>query len=419
MIPKSGLVAFPVVVLLAATAGAEMMDRPAGIKIGQRMTLKPYVSASASYDSNVGSRNEEKEGDVMWTVNPGLGLTYNAENWALQLDAYYAYHAYCRNERTTDYNNHSYGENLRWNWSDSKGGEKGWSLMLTESFQQVTMADDMTYNGGTYNADRQQFNVAGGVQRRFNEHWHTDLDAGYYWLNYDNDNKMNASLYGWQRWTAGLAAGFAPSPWTDFIIAGSYQGYEQDNAGRYVSSGRSRNISSSSDGWTLQGGIGSYATERISYRLLAGWSRFNYGNGAKKDNGFIYSASGNWKISDTLSTMLLASSYYQPSEREYASAARVDSVSWGLAKSFIRGKLVGTLDAVYRHETHKHVDTSSGNYDIDVVTGRIGLTYTLNRFFSFFTYGEYQNSWNSHSGDRGGAYDYDRWLLTAGVRLTY
>ncbi len=34
-----------------ASAQAEMMDRPEGIKIGQRLTLKPYVAFSATYDS--------------------------------------------------------------------------------------------------------------------------------------------------------------------------------------------------------------------------------------------------------------------------------------------------------------------------------------------------------------------------------
>ena len=419
MTMKSRLLAFAAV-LCAASASAEVMDKPAGFKIGQRMTLRPYVSFMATYDSNVGSRHDDKEGDVMWTVNPGFGLDYIAENWNLNLNAFYNYRAYCRSSSTTDHNHHTYGESLRWNWTDSKGGEKGWSLMLAESYNRITMADDMTANGGSYNADHEQFQISGAVQRRFNEMWHGDVNVSYYWLDYDNDNRSYSSLYGWQRWTVGAEAGFAPSKWTDIILAAGYHGYTQDNAGRYRrNDGSTRRISSSSNGYTIQGGLGSYATERISYRLLAGFSRFEYGNGAKSKNGFTYSASGNWKISDTLSTMLLATSYYQPSEREYASASRVDSLSWGIAKSLIRSKLNATFDIVYRRETHEHVGTSSGNYVLDIISGRIGLSYTLNRFIRLFSYAEYLNSWNDHSSDRGGAYDYDRWRVTGGLSLTY
>ena len=193
-----------------------------------------------------------------------------------------------------------------------------------------------------------------------------------------------------------------------------YHGYNQDNAG-YAGS---RRANRRSDGYTAQVGIGSFATERISYSALAGWSRFDYGD-ATSDDGFVYTISGNWKISDTLHTMLLATSYYQPSEREQASRARVDSVSWGIAKSLVRGKLNTTLDMTYRHETIDSISRSGIDYDLDVVTARIGFNYIFNRFFSFFAYGEYLRSWDSEKRSNSGYCDYDRWRVTGGVRLTY
>ena len=72
---------------------------------------------------------------------------------------------------------------------------------------------------------------------------------------------------------------------------------------------------------------------------------------------------------------------------------------------------------MYRHETNDGVSgSSSRDYDLDVLSGRIGLNYTLNRFFSLYTYGEYLRSWNDSSSS---SYDYDRWRITGGVRLTY
>ena len=402
--------------VLCLNASAEVLDRNDGFKIGQRMTLRPYVSFSMTYDSNVNSRHGGSNADMLWMISPGLSLSYNAESWSLLLSGYYNYTAYSKSENS-DLNSHSYGEDLRWNWSNSTGAEKGWSLILGESFRAITAADDLTLSDGRgYNQDSRQFQLSGALMRRFNERWHADVNASYYWLDYQNDTRYTGAMYGWDRWTAGAEVGFAPSKWTDIILAGAYQGYTQDNT-----DGNTANLGDSSQGFTFQGGLGSYMTERISYRLLAGWSRFEYGDGADTANGFVYTASGNWKIGETWNTMLLATSYYQPSERQYASQSRVDAISWGLAKVMVRGKLRATLDLRYRHETNEYAGSDEGDWDyaLDIITGRIGLSYSLNRFFSCFVSGEYQKSLNDESDARGGAYDYDRLRATLGVRLSY
>jgi len=371
---------------------------------------------SVAYDSNVhGSQSSGgSKGDVLWSINPGLGINYKAENWALLLNLYYRYHAYTKSENADRYNQHSYGETLRWNWSDSRGIEKGWTLMVSETFHQTTMMDDISVGNDAYSADRRNLTFNAAAQRRFNEHWHGDVNGSYYMMDYDNDTGKTGmpAMYGWQRWTAGAELGFAPSRWTDIIGAVSYQGYIQDN----VDNSR---YSRDSQGFTAQVGLGSYATERISYRALAGWSRFEYANNASSENGFVYTLSGNWKIDDTLQTMLLATSYYQPSEREYVSRSRVDAVSWGIGKSLIRGKLRSTLDMTYRHDTHESLNSSAIDYSLDIVTARLGFNYTLNRFLVGFLYGEYQRSVNSEHERKNSYADYERWRITMGLRLTY
>lgn len=400
---------------VAVSAFGEILDRPSGIKIGDRMTLRPYVSTSITYDSNVqatGSGNHSEEGDFQWTIAPGFGLSYNAENWSLLLTGYYNYRQYFKS-CYQHYNNHNYGEDLRWNWAKSTGHGQGWSLILGESFRQQTMAEDMVLGDGThYQGDTRQLQLSGTLQRQFNEHLHGDLNAEYYWLDYMNDTNARYSYYGWDRWTIGIEGGYAPSPWTDFLLAASYMGYQQDNLEGTQWDGNSQ-------GWSLQGGIGSYMTERISYRALAGWSCFDYGDGGSTQNGFVYTISGNWKIGETWNTMLLGTSYYQPSERQYSSSTRVDALSWGLAKLLVRGKLRATLDLRYRHELHEMINNSAYDYNLDIFTGRIGLDYSLNRFISVFTYAEYQRSFNDEADSRNGAYDYDRWRLTAGLRFSY
>lgn len=403
--------------VISTAAFGEVIDRPQGIKIGQRMTLVPYVTLSVSYDSNVEARHGStgaEEGDVLWTVSPGLGLTYNAENWSLLLSGYYNYKSYTKDEYR-NYNGHSFGQDLRWNWSNSKGGEKGWSLILGESFRQYVMSDEMTLDGGqNYSGDSRQLQVSGVLQRRFNEKWHADINADYYWLDYLNDSKNRYTYYGWDRWSVGAEAGFAPSKWTDILVCGSYMGYTQDNVNKALYDNSSKAVS-------VQAGLGSYMTERISYRVLGGWSQFRYSSFDEPANGFVYTVSGNWKIGESWNTMLLASSYYQPSERQYSTQTRVDAVSWGVAKLLIRGRLRTTLDLRYRHEDNEYVGAGNvnGDYALDIVTARLGASYYINRIFSIFANIEYQRSFNEKADDKNGAYDYDRWRATVGVKLSY
>ena len=394
---------------------AEVLDRPGGLKIGQRMTLRPYVSLDYTYDSN---NDQQKDGTAVssWAVNPGLNLTYNAETWNLTAGVFYRYLAYNKYVRSLNENN--YGENVTFNWSSSQGGTKGWSLMLTERYQKICEDDDLTRNNG-YGLwrDRQEFNVGAVLQRRFNDRFHGDINASYYYLDYDNDPRRYAALYGWDRWTVGVEAGYAMSKWMDLLVAGSYQGYTQDNGNDLTGYGKSR-YSDDSKGWTVHGGFGSYFTERISYRVMTGWSQFEYSDGADDINGWTYSVSGNWKMSDTWNMMLLATSYYQPSEREYGCANRVDSISWGIGHSMIRGKLRAKFDIAYRRETREYSSQGTWDYDEDILSTRFGLDYTINRVLAVYGRLEYQGCWFS---DDVGYYDrdYNRLRGTIGFRLTY
>lgn len=416
---EKGILSFAVLSIVGV-AGADMMDRPTGFKIGQRMTLKPYVSLSYTYDSNVDSSKREESGSS-WVVHPGFGFTYLGDNWSVKGGAYYQYHAYTRYSKNL--NEHSYGENLAFNWSNVENGGPGWSLLLSEDFRKISQDDDMSNSGGRgIGRDRMQFVFSGVLERRFTENWHGNVNVGYYYLDYDNDQNKYAPMYGWTRWTVGAEAGYTASKWTDIILSANYQGYTQDNdvdRGGSIGSRDERRVSGDSKGWTVQSGLSSYATERISYRALVGWSAFEYGSG-KTDNAFTYTLSANWKMTDNWNMMLLANRYYQPSEREYAAAILADSVSWGLAHSMVRGKLNATLDLSYRHEEHAYTSYSSNDYDEDILTARLGLNYIVNRFFTVFGRVEYQTMFVQRGGTTSAnEYDYDRWRATLGVSLTY
>lgn len=408
-------------VATAALAQAEVMDRPTGLKVGQRMTIRPYVSLSYTFDSNVNSAEHSHSGSS-WVISPGATAEYVADNWKVQGGAYYQYHAYSKN--SNNLNQDSYGQNFGFDWANSRPGEKGWSLLIRESFAQISQDDDLSNHGGRGTGrDRKQFQFAGGLQRRFTERWHGDVESTYYYLDYDNKRGHYAPMYGWSRWTAGGQIGYAATKWTDFILAANYQGYKQDNDSYRgweddTAEHKGKRYSSDSKGWTVQAGIGSYATERISYRLTVGWTHFDYAGGAKSCEGAAYQAASSWQMSDRWTMMLLASDYYQPSEQEYGGAVRVDSISWGIGHAMVRGKLNATWDVNYRHESREYTHYLASSYDQDIFTTRIGLNYVINRFVSAFTSLEYQINWIGNN-DYKPSYDYDRWRWTTGIRLTY
>lgn len=410
---KKLLFAIALVAAGVAFADADLLEREPGIKIGKRLTLRPYVCFSYTFDSNPDSmRDSGGEEASYWTVNPGFDFDFAGENWKIFGSAYYQYHAFSSG-RESSLNNSSYGEQLGFQWSNIENGGAGWALQISERFQVINQNDDISHSDGRgLWRDRQQFDANAVFQRRFNEHWHAAANASYYWLDYANDESQYAHLYGWDRWVGGLQFGYTASKWTDFFIAGNYQGYTQDTSG-----GQSSSLSRESFGWTVHLGVGSYLTDRISYRVSGGFSQFEYGDESTA-NGFTYQGDLNWKFGETWSTTLLLASYYQPSEREYGSAIRCDSVSWGLAKSLVKGKLNATLDAAYRRDTHVYNTGSGSDWDLNIITARLALNYRINRIFTVFARGEFQNELNG-GGGVGRHYDYERWRATVGVKFTY
>ena len=78
-----------------------------------------------------------------------------------------------------------------------------------------------------------------------------------------------------------------------------------------------------------------------------------------------------------------------------------------------------TADLAYRKETHEYTEYAEDDYDEDIWTARVGVTYDVNRYVSVFGRLEYQTEETEGGGARSHEYDYDRWRGTVGVRLTY
>lgn len=409
------------------TAGAGVLDREPGIKLkNERMTLLPYVALSYTYDTNVDSTKAAKSGS-QWVVNPGMELKYKDDNWIADALVWYKYHAY--NNYSSQLNSSSYGERLKWDWANASLGEPGWSVKFMEQFEQIAQDDSLSSLGGRgMNRDRKQFQAEGIINRRINKWWHAALRSNYYFLDYDNNVKEYSWLYGWSRLQVGFEGGYTMSRWTDLLFAANYQWYWHDDGvdthkglENIYGSRRGKYVRGDSKGWSVMGGIGTHMTEKLSYRLLTGWSKFEYAGGASDLDGWTYQCSADWQVDalNTLHVMAIASSYYQPSEREFGSALLVHNASFGIAKSLVKNKLKATADIAFRRETHEYTEYEADNYDENIWTARVTLSYRINRLLTVFGRVEYQNEETTGGYVRGGLYDYDRWRGTVGIRMTW
>jgi hypothetical protein len=392
-------------------AGGSEADKPQGFRFfNQHLTIKPYVALSYTYDSNFDTTHKA-ESDSIFCVNPGAEFVWKSDRWSLAGTAWYRWNTYVHNNGNMGEN--SYGESLSYKWATSRPDEKGWTLMLGERYQYINQSDGLdTRSGRGIWRDRQSLDLNGVLERRFTERWHADLLGQYTWLDYKNDTGKYAPLYGWSEWAVGAEAGYAASPWTDLLLAGGYAHYTQHGGHGY------RNYSNESEVWSVQGGIATRATEKISYRALLGASWLEYGGHSNADVGWTYSLSANWRITRQLQWSALGSSYYQPSERTRGQAVKVYALSTGLSYLTLGDKMTLSGNIAFRHEDVVYSDRylAYGNdYDEDFFSARVGADYILNRWMSLFANFTWEEEWCDKHSD----YDYHRFRGTVGVRFHY
>ena len=406
----TGLTVATFSVIPALIAGESVADKPQGFRFfNQHLTIKPYVSLSYTYDSNVDT-SRHAEGDSIFCIQPGADFEWKGERWALVGSLWYRRNAYC--EYANEMGENSWGESLAYKWTTSKQDERGWSLVLAEKYRYTDQSDALgSGDGRGVWRDREALDVSGVIQRRFTERLHAEVMAQYNWLDYKNDTGKYAPLYGWSEWSVGAQAGYAASKWTDFLVAGGYSHYTQKKGRGY------RNYSNDSQVWTIQAGLGTHATEKITYRALMGVSWLEYGGHANADCGWTYSLDANWRITRQLQASALGKSYYQPSERTVGQAVKVYSLSGGLSYLTLGDKMTLSANVAWRYEDTCYNDRYLGygnNFDETILSFRFGADYVINRWMSVFASFTWEEEWCDVK-----TYGYDRFRGTIGMRFHY
>ena len=406
----TGLTVATFSVIPALIAGESVADKPQGFRFfNQHLTIKPYVALSYTYDSNVDT-TRHAESDSIFCIQPGADFEWKGERWALVGSLWYRRNAYC--EYANEMGENSWGESLAYKWTTSKQNERGWSLVLAEKYRYTDQSDALgSGDGRGIWRDREALDISGAIQRRFTERLHAEVMAQYNWLDYKNDTGKYAPLYGWSEWSAGAQAGYAASKWTDLLVAGGYSHYTQKKGRGY------RNYSNDSQVWTIQAGLGTHATEKITYRALMGVSWLEYGGHANADCGWTYSLDANWKITRQLQVSALGKSYYQPSERTVGQAIKVYSLSGGLSYLTLGDKMTLTANVAWRYEDTCYNDRYLGygnNFDETILSFRFGADYVINRWMSVFAAFTWEEEWCDVK-----TYGYDRFRGTIGMRFHY
>ena len=389
-------------VVPALIAGESVADKPQGFRFfNQHLTIKPYVSIDTS---------RHAEGDSIFCVQPGADFEWKGERWALVGSLWYRRNAYC--EYANEMGENSWGESLAYKWTTSKQDERGWSLILSEKYRYTDQSDALgSGDGRGIWRDREALDASGVIQRRFTERLHAEVMGQYNWLDYKNDTGKYAPLYGWSEWSAGAQAGYAASKWTDLLVAGGYSHYTQKKGRGY------RNYSNESQVYTVQAGLGTHATEKITYRALMGVSWLDYGGHSNADSGWTYSLDANWRITRQLQVSALGKSYYQPSERTAGQAVKVYSLSGGLSYLTLGDKMTLTANVAWRYEDTCYSDRYLGygnDFDETILSARVGADYVINRWMSVFANFTWEEEWCDVR-----AYGYDRFRGTIGMRFHY
>ena len=366
-----------------------------GIKYNN-LTVSPYVNLEYAYDSNVDRDKEEYEDSIL-TVNPGVDLTYTGNDWGLSGNAWYGYDKYMEYETLDE---SRYGESLKF-YTESA---KGWRLVLGESYVKSRENDSIIDGGRGIWRDRELFEVNGALSYQISERTGITLTGMHSDLRYLNDQNQYSPLYGWSEEVVGLELSRKLTEKSNLLVEGSYQTYESDGA---------EGIDSSSTGYSLMGGLGSRATERISYRALTGVSWFDYAEGDQL-TGWTYSLDADWLISKKWAASVAGSSYFQPSEEQANQAMQVYTLSTGLTYRPMR-KLTTHYDVAFRREENEYsYDDNGGGSTDDIFSARARADYQLMRHVSVYGSVEYEKQMSDNDVS-----EFDRYRGALGVSFRY
>lgn len=392
-----------------------------GIWVGP-LNLSPSLDASVFYDSNPDEVNtsrkrlmeeaEDYDGDRYdsakgFNIKPGLLLLLPGNGWSLNGNFYYIYE-----DDDSDYSRKPK------DWLASLGAQGGtdggleWSLGSSAQQSDYQKFDEFSQE------DRFALRFYGGLGKAITEKTKVNLTANYSSIDFDDEY-----AYDTESTTVGLGLSRRLSEKTDALVSLSYGINEADDE------------ESEAKRYNASVGLGSRATEKITYRALVGVSMFqdyDYededGNNVSSDDEYTmsYDLSMQWRPTMRLTVNLSGGTSYETAEdvrhNSLLASTMVCSADYRL---FRRAQLSGGVAYRYEDYTRKvyvgGADIYSGTDEPEGKTRQDDqvnlfstLTVGVTEYASVFVGGLYSET-SSTIED----FDYDRYRVYAGIAMRY
>ena len=371
-------------------------NKSSGLKFNN-LTVSPFVNLESDYDSNI-YYSKKSVSDTVLKVNPGVDVTYKGNNWGLQGNGWFSYDKYLE---TGVLDALRYGDSLNFYTETANG----WRLTLGQGYLKSSQNDSIIDGGRGLWRDREQLTLNGALSYKASEKTKVTLTDAYSDISYVNNAKLyTANLYGWTENALGLEVARQLTEKSNLLLNGAYQSF--------TSAGAVNGTSGDSTGYSLMSGFGSAATKKISYRVMVGYTWFDYAD-SQMVGDWTYSLNSSWVINKKWAATVSGTSYFQPSETGQNQASKVSALSAGLTYRPTR-KLTTRVDIAGRREEDQFSSATRDSDTKDLVSFRTRADYELMRFVTLYASVDYQDETSKES-----ALGFDRLFGSLGVNLKY
>lgn len=357
-----------------------------GVRVGS-FVLRPSLTVSETYDSNVFASDSDEVSDFVTEINPNVVFESDWSNHSLRLEAdlEQSLHASEDSEDSTDWSVGASGRVDVLNNTQLRAG-----LLYGSLTEDRGEPEDI--GAAAEPTDYSLFEVSTGVTQRFNR-LSFDVGAEYSELDFDdtpllgggfdeNDDRDRSVL------EIAVEVGYELVADTIVFLRGTYneRDYELDTPAVAVNR--------DSDGYELVAGasfeLGSLATGEV----FAGYQEQSFDDPSFSPvSGVAYGASIDWYVTPLTTLRFSADTAIEDTTSGGASAFESQTVGVGVDHEFLRN-LVASLDIEYTEEDFASSARKDEIYDVEV-----GIDYLVDQFFSVGVFAGYEERDSSIAGD--------------------
>lgn len=368
-----------------------------GVRVGS-FVLRPSLTVSETYDSNVFAANTGEVSDFVTDVNPNVVFESDWANHSLRLEAdlEQSLHASEDSEDATD-------------WTLGVSGRL--DVLTNTEVRAGLLYGSLTEDRGEPEdvgaaaepTDYEMFEGSLGITQRFNR-LSFDVDAEYADLDFDdtpligggfdeNDDRDRSVL------EVAVQVGYQLVADTVVFLRGTYNDRDYELDVPAVALNRDSN------GYEVVAGVSFELGSLATGEVFAGYQEQSFDDPSfSAVSGIAYGASVDWYVTPLTTLRLSADTAIEDTTSGGASAFESQTVGIGVDHEFLRN-LVASLDVDYTEE-----DFSSSARKDEIYEVEVGIDYLIDRVFSIGIFAGYEERDSSVAGD-----SFSR--ETVGVRL--